>query len=173
MDSVTPSVVISRPPVEVFEYLADIANLPEFCDHFADEWRLTREDSWGKGAGIRFRVKQRFNRFSWHDLTYIEVEEPRLIVMAGRAGKYNRIRVLGTFELEPQEGGRATKVRLSYETQPKLPSDRAFERRGMFKRGWGKALRRLRDVLEHDEGRGRRATIAGGPRKPATGSPIR
>lgn len=173
MDPVLSSVVISRPPVEVFEYLADIANLPEFCDHFTAEWHLTREDSWGKGAGARFRVKQRGNRFSYHDLSYIEVEKNRKIVAAGRAGKFNRIRVLASFELESLEGGRATRVRFSYETQPKLPSDRLFERRGAFKRGWGKSMRRLREVLEEDRGRGRRATIAGGARKPATGAPIR
>jgi uncharacterized protein YndB with AHSA1/START domain len=173
VDPVTPSVVISRPPQEVFEYLADIANLPEFCDHFTSKWHLTREESWGKGAGARFMVDQRFNRFSGHDLTYIEVQEPGLIVMAGRAGKFNRIRVLSKFELDPVEGGRATRVRFSYEMQAKVPSDRLFERRRFFKRGWGKALKRLRDVLEEDYGRGKRATIAGGARKPATGSPLR
>lgn len=173
MDPVTSTVTISRPPAEVFAYLVDIANLPEFCDHFTREWRLTREDSYGQGAGARFQVKQRFNRFAWHDLTYIEVHPGREIVMAGRAGKYNRIRALLTLELEPTEGGRATKLRLQYETQPKLPADRLFERRGFFKRGWSKALKRLQGVLEEDRGRGRRASIAGGARKPATGTPIR
>lgn len=173
MDPVTSSVTISRPPAEVFGYLIDIANLPEFCDHFTEDWRLTREDSYGRGAGARFAVKQRFNRFAWHDLSYIEVHEGRQIVMAGRAGKYNRIRVLLTLDVDPVESGRASKVTLTYETQPKLPSDRLFERRGFFKRGWSKALRRLQGVLEEDRGRGRRASVAGGPRKPATGTPIR
>jgi hypothetical protein len=34
-------------------------------------------------------------------------------------------------------------------------------------------MRRLRDILEDDHGRGRRPTLAGGARKPATGSPFR
>ena len=33
MDPVTAHVVIDRPREEVFEYLADIANHPEFTDH--------------------------------------------------------------------------------------------------------------------------------------------
>lgn len=173
MVPITASATISRPPEEVFDYLADVANLPEFCDHFTRDWRVTREDTWGKGAGVRFHVTARRERFSGHDLTTIDVTEPRRIVMAGRRGKYNRVRVLLSFDVVPEDGGRATRVDLSYETQPKTPSDRLTERRGFYKRGWGKALRRLQDVLEDGRGRGERISIAGGPRKPATGSPFR
>ena len=42
-----------RPREEVFAYLADVANHPEFTDHFLKDWRLTREDSEGRGAGAR------------------------------------------------------------------------------------------------------------------------
>ncbi len=45
MDPITAHVVIDRPREEIFEYLADIANHPEFCDHFMKEWRLTRVES--------------------------------------------------------------------------------------------------------------------------------
>ena len=45
MDPVTAHVVIDRPREEVFEYLADIANHPEFSDHYLKEWRLTRVES--------------------------------------------------------------------------------------------------------------------------------
>ena len=38
---------ISKPREEVFEYLADIANHPEFTDHYLVDWRLTREGSYG------------------------------------------------------------------------------------------------------------------------------
>ena len=44
----TPSpsaVTIDRPREEVFDYLADIANHPEFTDHYLKDWRLTREES--------------------------------------------------------------------------------------------------------------------------------
>ena len=53
MDPVTQHVSIDRPREEVFAYLADIANHPEFTDHFLKDWRLTREDSGGRGAGDR------------------------------------------------------------------------------------------------------------------------
>ena len=51
-------------------------------------------------------------------------------------------------------------------------SDRILETlgaRGWIKRKNRKALRRLRSILEEDRDRGARATIAGGPRKPASG----
>ena len=41
----TVSSTISKPREEVFEYLADIANHPEFTDHYLVDWRLTRENS--------------------------------------------------------------------------------------------------------------------------------
>ena len=56
-----------------------------------------------------------------------------------------------------------------------MASDRFLERLagGWTKRNLRKSLRRLQSILEEDYGRGRRPTIAGGPRKPATGSPFR
>ena len=175
MDPVTLDVTIARPREEVFEYLAGVANHAEFTDHFKVDWHLTREDSYGAGAGARYRLRQRFNRFGWEDVTLVEASRPRRIVMAGRSGKYNRIRTLGVFELEPGAGG-TTRVRFTFESQPRLPSDKlreALGTRGWTRRRYGKALRRLRSILEEDYGRGRRATIAGGPRLPATGSPLR
>ena len=55
MDPVTSTITIGRPREEVFDYLADIANHPEFTDHYLKEWRLTRVESYGRGAGARFR----------------------------------------------------------------------------------------------------------------------
>jgi uncharacterized protein YndB with AHSA1/START domain len=174
VDPLTVEVTIARPREEVFVYLADIANHPEFTDHFMVDWHLTREDSIGHGAGARYRITAPLNRFPWADSTFIEVEPPRRIVETGRMGKYNRIRTLGVYELEPAAGG--TRVRFTIETEPKLLSDRLMESlgaRGWLKRKLNKAMRRLRSILEEDLDRGERATIAGGPRKPATGAPIR
>jgi len=99
---------------------------------------------------------------------------PSRIVEVGRIGKYNRIRTIGVYELEPS--GRGTRVKFTFESEPKLPSDKLLERlggRGWLKRKLRKALRRLQSILEEDYGRGTRPTIAGGARKPATGSPFR
>jgi uncharacterized protein YndB with AHSA1/START domain len=157
------SSTISKPREEVFEYLADIANHPEFTDHYMVDWRLTRENSVGTGAGARFRIKAPFSRFAWADVTFAEVEPPFRIVERGRGGKYNRIRMLGTYTLSP---GPANSTRLEYtlETVPKLPSDKLMEALGgnrWTRRQTTKAIRRLRTILEEDRGRGERASIAG------------
>ena len=177
MDPVTASTSIARPREEVFEYLMDFANHAEFTDHFLTDWHLTREDSYGLGAGGRFRLKQRLNRYAYADLTFSQVEPPRRLVARGRGGKFNRTRYVAVWELEPAGGGESTRVSVTVESAPGIVSDRIMEAllgtRGFARRGWGKALRRLRAILEEGEERGRRATIAGGPRKPATGAPLR
>jgi len=173
VDPFTVDVIIERPRAEVFEYLADIANHAEFSDHYLVDWRLTREDSYGEGAGARFRARQPLNRFPWGDTTLTEVEPLRRIVERGRQGKYNRIRTLGIWELEDGPGGAGTtRVRFSFETLPKYPTDKVQELAGARpwrKRQAAKALRRLARILEEDRDRGQRVTLAGGgPRKPAS-----
>jgi uncharacterized protein YndB with AHSA1/START domain len=174
VDPIAVEIVIARPREEVFDYLADIANHAEFSDHFMVDWRLTREDTYGYGAGARYRIKAPLNRFPWGDSTLIELDPPRKIVEAGRTGKYNRIRTLGVYELEQGAGG-TTRVTFTLLTEPKTISDRimeSFGARGWMKRKLKKAMRRLRSILEEDHARGVRPSIAGGPRKPATASPF-
>ena len=163
MDPVSSSIVVGVPREQVFEYLADIANHAEFTDHFLTDWHLTRENSYGTGAGARFRVKAPLQRFNWADVTLIEVEPTHRIVEAGRAGKFNRVRTLTTYALTPAPGS-ATRVELTIESEPATLSDRlleSFGSRPWLRRQQGKALRRLRKILEDGEGRGQRATIAG------------
>ena len=163
MEPLTVSVTISRPREEVFAYLVDIANHAEFSDHYLTDWRMTRVETAGRGAGARFRHLAPFQRFDWADVTFIEVEPPRRIVQAGRGGKYNRTRLRSVWELEPGAAG-TTRVSLTVETRPALRSDRlmeSFGQRGWLKRKSAKALRRVRSILEEGEERGKRATIAG------------
>ena len=163
MEPVTVSVTISRPREEVFAYLVDLANHPEFSDHYLVDWRMTRVETAGQGAGARFRYTAPLQRFAWADVTFIDVDAPRRIVQAGRGGKYNRTRLRSIYELEPGAAG-TTKVSLTVETRPGLPTDRFMEslgQRGWLKRKSAKALRRLRSILEDNEGRGQRATIGG------------
>jgi uncharacterized protein YndB with AHSA1/START domain len=162
LDPVELSITIDRPREEVFEYLADIANHPEFTDHYLKHWRLTRVDSYGQGAGARYRIDAPFQRFGWADMTFTEVDAPRKIIAFGRGGKFNRIKTFASWELEPASGG--TRVDFVFETEPKLPTDRfveAFGFRGWFRRKSAKGLRRLRSILEDNERRGQRATVAG------------
>jgi uncharacterized protein YndB with AHSA1/START domain len=170
VDPFSVSVIIARPREEVFAYLADIANHAEFTDHYLVDWRLTREESVGVGAGARFRLEAPLNRFPWGDVTFTEIEAPRRIVERGRSGKFNRIRTLGIYELEQGAGG-TTRVTFTFEALGKTPSDRFLEKlgaRSFMKRKTKRAMRRLRDILEEDRGRGHRPTIAGGARKPAS-----
>jgi len=163
VDPVTLHVNIDRPREEVFAYLSDVANHPEFTDHFLTSWRLTREQSEGRGAGARYRQRARFDRFGYYDLSLAELEPPYRIVAVGRGGKYNRIKTYHEWTLEPTSGG--TRLEYMYETEPALRTDRFIEtvsgRRGWFRRNAGKALRRLQSILEENRDRGARATIAG------------
>jgi hypothetical protein len=175
MHAVQHDVHIDRPPAEVLDYLGDIANWPEFTDHFLTHWHLTREDSWGSGAGARFRIHRKLDRYSWADLTFAEFSTRGRILARGRLGKFGRTRWIVVVEIDPEGSG--ARVRLSVETAPKLPTDRLMEAvtftKAYHRRRWGKAMRRLRSILEDGEERGKAATISGGARKPATGSPLR
>jgi hypothetical protein len=175
MNPVQHEILIDRPRPEVLAYLGDIAHWPEFTDHFLTHWHLTNEETYGGGAGARFRIHRRLDRFGYADLTFAEVLPRGRILARGRSGKFNRTRWLVVFELDEEAGG--TRVRLSVETAPGLPTDRLMEAltrtKAFHRRRWAKALRRLRSILEDDEDRGATATISGGARKPATGTPVR
>jgi uncharacterized protein YndB with AHSA1/START domain len=163
VDAFTVSTTIALPREQVFEYLADIANHAEFTDHYLVNWHLTREDSYGSGAGARFKVKAPLSRFAWADMTFSELQPPFRIVERGRGGKFNRVRMLGTYSLSPGPSG-TTKVEYTLETEPAMLSDKLQEAlggRAWSRRQAAKAMRRLRSILEDDRGRGRRASVAG------------
>jgi uncharacterized protein YndB with AHSA1/START domain len=161
---VSLKVTIDRPREEVFAYLVDVANHPEFSDHYLKDWHLTRVDSVGRGAGARFRVEVPLQRFDWADITFVDVEPPRRIVAVGRGGKYNRIKTTAIWTLDVGPGG-STDVEYMVESEPALATDRLMEtlsgQRGWMKRKSRKALQRLQSILEEDEDRGVRATVAG------------
>jgi hypothetical protein len=162
MDRFTVSTTIALPREEVFEYLADIANHAEFWDHYLVDWRLLRENSYGVGAGARFKVKAPFNRFGWGDTTLAEMTPPFRIVTRGRGGKFNRIRMLGIYTLSTAPSG-TTNLAYSFETEPALLTDRLMEALGgafWMRRQVRRAIRRLRVVLEEGRERGRRPTVA-------------
>lgn len=162
MDRFTVSTTIALPREEVFDYLADIANHAEFWDHYWIQWRLLREDSYGVGAGARFRIKAPLNRFSWGDMSVAELSAPYRIVTHGRSGKFNRIRMLGIYTLSIGAGG-TTNVEYAFETEPALPTDKLMEAMGgafWVRRQVNRAIRRLRTVLEEGRDRGRRPSVA-------------
>jgi uncharacterized protein YndB with AHSA1/START domain len=164
VDPVHLKVTIDRPREEVFAYLVDVANHPEFSDHYLKDWRLTRVESVGQGAGARFRVDAPLQRFGWADITFVDVQRPHRIVALGRGGKYNRIKTTAIWTLDVAPGG-GTEIDYMVESEPPLPTDRLMEtlsgQRGWVKRKSRKALRRLQAILEENEDRGARATVAG------------
>ena len=164
MDPVHVKVRIDRPRDEVFAYLADVANHSEFSDHYLSNWHMLRVDSYGEGAGARFRVGVPWQRFDWGDYTLVEVEKPHRIVALGRYGKFNRIKTTGIWTLDTASGG-ATEVEYMFESEPALPTDRWVEtltgQRRWFKRKLRKSMKRLQSILEEDHGRGARVTVAG------------
>lgn len=175
MDELSAAVTIERHPDEIYRYLVDIANHPEFCDHFLVDWHLTREDTIGIGAGARFKIKGR-DRFGWGDLTIVEAQAPRLIVARGRSGRFNRVRTVYTWTLTPNATGTATEVDLTVQRDATAPYDQLRDALGgrlADQRRWRRAVRRLNAIITRGEERGTRATLSGGPRKPATGSPLR
>ena len=162
MDAFTVSTTISRPREELFEYLADIANHAEFSDHYLSNWHLLRTDSYGQGAGARFRVQAPLNRFSWADLSIAETQPPYRIVLHGRGGKFNRVRILAVYTLVEGPSD-TTRVEFTLETEPALLSDRLVEAlggRSWLKRKANRAMRRLRTIFEEGRDRGRRPTVA-------------
>jgi Polyketide cyclase / dehydrase and lipid transport len=162
LDRFTVTTTISLPREEVFEYLLDIGDQAEFWDHYWVDWHLLREDTYGVGAGARFRIKAPFNRFGWGDMTIAEVAPPFRILMHGRSGKFNRIRMIGIYTLSIGPSG-TTNVEYSFETEPALPTDRLMEALGgafWIRRQVTRAIRRLRIVLEEGRDRGQRPTVA-------------
>ena len=97
-------------------------------------------------------------------MTFIEVEPPHRIVAAGRAGKFNRNKTWTEWTLHPH-GDNSTRVEVTTESEPALPTDRLMEaltpRRGWSRRGLKRSLRRLQSILEEDYDRGARATVGG------------
>jgi carbon monoxide dehydrogenase subunit G len=163
VDPFTVTVNVALPREQVFEYLADIANHAEFTDHYLVDWHLTRVESYGEGAGARFRIKAPLNnRFSWADMTIAELQPPFKVVERGRGGKFNRIKMIGTYEItEPHAG--ISRVQYTYETDAKVLSDvfaENFGGRAWAKRKAKKAMKRLRAILEEDRMRGKRPSVA-------------
>ena len=161
MQPFTVSTTIAKPREQVFEYLADIANHAEFTDHYLVDWHLTRIETYGTGAGARFRIKAPLNRFAWADVTLAELQPPFRSVEHGRGGKFNRIRMLGTYTLSPGPGA-TTRVQYTLETVPSQLSDKLMEAlggRSWSRRQAAKGMRRLRSILEENRSRGQRVSV--------------
>jgi hypothetical protein len=172
MGPISAEVEVDTPREAAFALISDLARRPSYTDHFLIEYRLTRLDSRGIGAGARFRVDEHF-RSPWEDTTIVELDEPFKIVERGTGGRFNRIPTHTVWEIEPGRAG-MTRLRVTHWTEPKEPLDKLVESLSFgahFQRkSWKKAINRLRDMLEAEGPGGERIAVAGGNRY-ATGIP--
>lgn len=163
---------VDVPRERAFEAIADLSLRPSFTNHFLTDFRLTRIQPTGVGAGARFRFDVRPRRV-WMDTTVAELDPPHRLLEHGRGGRGNRIPSTTLWELTEASGG-LTRVRVSYWTEPANPVDRALELLTgasiTYERHWREALRRLRDLLESGELADERLAVAGGNAH-ATGIP--
>jgi uncharacterized protein YndB with AHSA1/START domain len=158
---VTVDTVISAPREDVFDFVADLAGRPAFCDHYLDDYRLARVRTVGAGAAARFRLRGPFAK-EWAELTVKELDRPRRIVEEIKVGRLGRNRSLAVYEFLAESGG--TRVELTTFSEPATLADRLKQvgAAGWMKRKTKAALERLRMIFEQppDEPLAR-ASIAG------------
>lgn len=164
MGPVSAEIEIDASRERAFEAIADLALRPRFTDHFLTDFRLTRIESTGVGAGARFRVDLAPRRV-WMDTSIVELRAPHRIVERGQGGRANRIPTHTVWELVGGSGS-LTRVRVAHWTEPTSRLDRALETlsggAGRQEKAWREALRRLRDLLESGQATEGRLAVAGG-----------
>lgn len=172
MGPVSAEIEIDVPRARAFELIGDLSRRPAFTDHLLEDFRLTRIEPSGVGAGARFRFCH-WPRSFWADTAIVEFEPPHRIVEEGRGGRGNRIPTRTVWELTGG-AGTLTRVRVSFLTASANPVDRALEKLSgtepRQERAWREALRRLRDLLESEAGQQPGLSVAGGNPHP-TGIP--
>jgi uncharacterized protein YndB with AHSA1/START domain len=162
---ITVTTSIDAPRERVFDFICDLATRPSWIDHFASDYRLERIDASGRGAAARFRVDAPAG-VRYMETLIAEADRPFRIVEHGRGGRLDRVAMRLVWELE---SGPTTTVRLTFWTAPPSAFDRAreFGRERWWRRRLGKALTRMRELVESGAAVPR-IEIAGGDRVPTT-----
>jgi uncharacterized membrane protein len=155
-------ITISAPRDEIFAFISDMANRVSWMDHFLKDFRLTRVQPVGVGAGAAFLVDSPlFAQRAEYQI--IESERPRRLVERGRIGRLGRTR--GWTEWELVESYGSTEVTVTVWTEPGTRLDAFKESLGArpwLKRKIAASLRRLRKIFEEQPDRPlARAGVAG------------
>jgi uncharacterized protein YndB with AHSA1/START domain len=155
-------IVISAPRDEIFDFVSDMAGRVAWHDHYLKDYRLTRVNPIGVGAGAAFLIDAPlFPQRA--EFQVIEMERPRRIVERGRIGRWGRTTGFAEWEFADEHG--STEVSVTVWTEPGARIDaikEALGARGWFKRKSRGALKRLRVVFEERPERPlARATVAG------------
>jgi hypothetical protein len=163
MRPVRAHITIDRPADEIYDYLLDIGSRPEFAPTLFLDFRLTRVESYGVGAGARYRLHRKIrDRFAGTTIT--EATPFARIFEEGSTGRGGRVPLAIEYLLDEQANG-ATKVSVAIETHPLNLADqlRAQGLRRHIKRRLPRSLKRLRDILEGSPtaSKGDRASVGG------------
>jgi len=163
MRPVRAKITIHRPVEEVFDYLLDIGSRPEFAPTLFLDFRLTRVESYGVGAGARYRLHRKLrDRFAGS--TIVEAKPFERIFEEGSTGRAGRVPLAIEYLFE-QQSDEVTIVTMMFETHPLNLADqiREFRFRSHLKSRVPRSLKRLRDILEGAPGaaKGDRPTVGG------------
>jgi uncharacterized protein YndB with AHSA1/START domain len=151
MRPLSASVTIDAQRERVFDYLADIAHLAEFSDHYLKDFRLARLESRGVGAAARFRIA--FGSSLWGELVITELERPYRIVLDGQSGRLGRVKSRGVYTLT-EHGQDRTRLEYHVSSTETHVVDRlriALGGRTWLRRQIRKALRRLAALMEQSQ----------------------
>ncbi len=148
MRPVFSSISVDAPRERVFDLLEDLSIRPAFTDHFLTGFRLARVDPVGPGAAARFCLR---DSGVWLDTVIDGVERPHLIREHGHGGRSNRVPAFTVWELAEGPGPDTTEASVTFWTEPGHHLDRLRELFGPsrhFRRGWHRALERLKELAE-------------------------
>jgi hypothetical protein len=141
-------IVISAPRADVYAFMADIGNRVAWMDHFLKDFRLTRVQPVGVGAGASFKIDSPlFPQRAEYQV--IEADVPRLLVERGRIGRWGRTTGWTEWELTDNYG--STELTVTVWTEPGTRLDAFKESLGVrswVRRKMGVSLRRLRKIFE-------------------------
>jgi len=155
-------IVISAPREAIFDFISDVSARVAWMDNFLEDYRLTRVQPVGVGAGAAFIVDSPlFPQRAEYQI--VEAESPRYLRERGRVGRLGR--TTGWTEWELAENYGSTELTVTIWTEPGIAWDGFKE--GLGGRPWlrrqiGVSLKRLRKIFEEQPERElARAGVAG------------
>jgi ribosome-associated toxin RatA of RatAB toxin-antitoxin module len=146
MKPVTVEATVTKPPLEVYEFLDALANHERFLDHYLVDWEFSGPQR-GVGARARARVDAPASQ-DYFEFEVTEAEAPSRIVERGVSSGGKRV-TQGTYRLEPgPDGGTRIEFELSLVQLPRSERLIPALTRTFARRVNAKAMRRLAKQLD-------------------------
>src|SRR2546423_15607224 len=101
---VTAQASISASREEIYDYVADLALRPAWCDHYLKDSRLAHPRSRGVGAAARYLIDAPLSSL-YMEVTIAEAESPRRLVERAHGGRNLRTNGGVSWELTRAGGG--------------------------------------------------------------------